>query len=43
MLIILKKSKKFLEQNFWGEQKSNFSSKFLLDSRDILRLKFLKV
>ena len=38
-----KKSEKFLEQNLGGEQKSGFSSKFLLDSRDILRLKFLKV
>ena len=40
---LYKKAEKFLEQNFGGEQKSNFSSKFLLNSHDILRLKFLKV
>ena len=36
----IKKSDKYLEQNFVYEQISKFLSEFLLYSHDILRLKF---
>ena len=38
----MKKSDKFLEQNFAYEQTSKFLSDFLPDSHDILRLKILQ-